>query len=134
MNVVDSSGWLEYFAGEPNADFFAPAIERSADLIVPAISLYEVFKHFMRFRTEQEGLQAIAVMQQGRCIDLTSELALTAARKSLFYKIPMADSIILATANAFGATLWTQDGHFEQFPGVRYKAKGGPSGQQGQAG
>ena len=123
MNVVDSSGWLEYFADGPNADFFAPAIEATSELIVPAISVYEVFKRVLQQRSESEALQAVAVMMRGRGVDLDAELALTAARVSTQYRIPMADSIILATARVHGAILWTQDEHFEQIESVRYIAK-----------
>ena len=123
MNVVDSSGWLEYFADGPNADFFAPAIEATSELIVPAISVYEVFKRVLQQRSESEALQAIAVMMRGRGVELDAQLALAAARVSTQYRIPMADSIILATARVHGAILWTQDEHFEQIESVRYIAK-----------
>ena len=123
MNVVDSSGWLEYFADGPNADFFAPAIEATSELIVPAISVYEVFKRVLQQRSESEALQAIAVMMRGRGVELDAQLALAAARVSTQYRIPMADSIILATARVHGAILWTQDEHFEQIESVRYISK-----------
>ena len=123
MNVVDSSGWLEYFADGPNADFFAPAIEATSELVVPAISVYEVFKRVLQQRSESEALQAVAVMMRGRGVDLDAQLALTAARVSTQYRIPMADSIILATARVHGAILWTQDEYFEQIESVRYIAK-----------
>lgn len=123
MNVVDSSGWLEYFADGPNADFFAPAIEATTDLVVPAISVYEVFKRILQQRSESEGLQAVAVMLRGRVVDLDAQLALLAARASLHERIPMADSIILATARLHDATLWTQDEHFELIAGVQYRAR-----------
>jgi predicted nucleic acid-binding protein len=118
--VVDSSGWLEYFADGPNAKFFAPAIEATADLVVPALSLYEVFKRVLQQRSEGDALQAVALMQQGAVVDLSAALAVTAARLSVEQRLPMADSIILATARAFDATLWTQDGDFATVPGVRY--------------
>jgi len=123
MNVVDSSGWLEYFADGPNADFFSPAIEATSELIVPAISVYEVFKRVLQQRSESEALQAVAVMMRGRGVDLDAQLALTAARVSTQYRIPMADSIILATARVHGAILWTQDEHFEHVESVQYIAK-----------
>ena len=123
MNVVDSSGWLEYFADGPNAAFFAKAIEATADLVVPTVSLYEVFKRVLQQRSEGEALQAVAVMQQGRIVDLSGPLALAAARLSVDLGIPMADSIMLATARAWEATLWTQDADFDAVPGVRYVAK-----------
>ncbi len=123
MNVVDSSAWLEYFANGPNASFFAKAIEGVDALIVPSLSLYEVFKRILQQRGQNEGLQAIAVMQQGTVVDLDTEIALNAARLSLESKLPLADSVILATARAFGAILWTQDADFAGVPGVRYRKR-----------
>ena len=103
MNVVDSSGWLEYFAGGPNANFFAKPIEATAELVVPTLSLYEVFKKIAQQRGDGDALQAVAVMQQGQVIELSSTLALSAAQVSLRLSIPMADSVILATARAADA-------------------------------
>jgi len=123
MNVVDSSGWLEYFADGPNADFFAPPIENNVDLIVPSISLYEVFKRVLQQRSEGEALRAAATMMQGQVIDLNDRLALEAAKISLEKKLPMADSVILATARAHQAMVWTQDSDFEGLEGVKYTAK-----------
>ncbi len=122
MNVVDSSAWLEYFAGGRNASFFATAIEKTRDLIVPSLSLYEVFKRVLQQRSENDALQAIAVMQQGRVVDLDASIALSAARLSIDHRLPMADSVMLATARAFGATLWTQDADFDGMPRVQYRA------------
>ncbi len=123
MNVVDSSGWLEYLADGPNADFFAKSILATAELVVPTLSLYEVFKRVSQQRGEDDALQAVALMQQGTVIELSASLALSAARISLNDKIPMADSIMLATARAYGATLWSQNSDFENIVGVRYIAK-----------
>ena len=123
MNVVDSSGWLEYFADGPNADFFAPAIEAVTDLVVPTLSLYEVFKRVLQQRGEGDALQAVAIMIQGQVIDLDMDLALSAAKLSTELKLPMADSMMLATARAHDATLWTQDMDFEDISGVQYIAK-----------
>jgi len=120
MNVVDSSGWLEYFADGPNAGFFAPAIQKSADLIVPSICLYEVFKRVLQQRDESQALRAIALMEQATIVDLNAALALSAARLSVELKLPMADSIMLPTARAFAAILWTQDADFEGVEDVRY--------------
>ena len=103
MNVVDSSGWLEYFAAGPNAAFFEDAIEATGDLIVPTVSVYEVFKKILLERGETEALRAIGFMQLGTVIDLTSSIALSAAKISVELKIPMANSIMLATAREFGA-------------------------------
>ena len=122
MNVVDSSGWLEFLADGPNAGFFASAIERTADLVVPTLSIFEVFKRVLQQRDESQALQAVALMHQGLLADLTAPLAIDAARLSRSAKLPMADSIMLATARAYGATLWTQDGDFEGMPGVRFRA------------
>ncbi|MGE5229087.1 MAG: type II toxin-antitoxin system VapC family toxin [Deltaproteobacteria bacterium] len=123
MNVVDSSAWLEYFAGGPNADFFAAAVEAVEELVVPTVSVYEVFKRVLQQRGESDALQAVALMQQGSVVELTSPIALDAARTSAELGLPMADSIILATAHAFQATLWTQDSDFEGVRGVRYIAR-----------
>lgn len=123
MNVVDSSAWLEYFADGPNADFFAPAIEDTSNLVVPSVSIFEVFKRVLQQRGESDALQAAALMQQGRVVNLDTSIALEAAKISNDYKLPLADSIILATAQAHNATLWTQDSDFDGLPGVQYKPK-----------
>jgi predicted nucleic acid-binding protein len=120
MNIVDSSGWLEYFANGPNAEFFAPAIEDTAERLVPSISLHEVFNRVLQQRGENEALNVVAAMCQGRILDLTAPVALTAARISAREKIPMADSVVLASAQMSGALLWTQDADLEGFPEVRY--------------
>ena len=122
MNVVDSSAWLEYLAAGPNAAFFADAIENVAELVVPTISIYEVFKRIVQQRSENEALQVVAVMQQGHVSEMDSTVALSAARISLDHQLPMADSVMLATARVNKATLWTQDAHFEGLPDVRYKS------------
>ena len=120
MNVVDSIAWLEYLAAGPNASFFSEPIENIAELIVPTISLYEVFKRIVQQRSENEALQVIAVMQQGRVAELDQRTALSAARISIDHQLPMADSIILATAIINNAILWTQDSHFEIIQNVKY--------------
>ncbi len=120
MNIVDSSGWLEYFAGGPNAGFFAPTIELPAELVVPTLSLFEVFKRVLQQRDETAALRAVALMQQGTVVDLTPPIALSAARLSVELRLPMADSVMLASARAYDATFWTQDAHFENMDGVRY--------------
>lgn len=116
MNVVDSSGWLEYFADGPNAGKFAPPLEDRASLVVPSITIYEVFKVVCRQRGEDAALQAAALMQQGTVVELAPSLAMIAAKTSLEFSLPMADSIILATARLHGALLWTQDEHFSGLP------------------
>lgn len=123
MNVVDSSGWLEYFADGPNADFFAPAVENLADLVVPSISICEVFKRVLQQRDESDALQAAAVVQQGTVVDLDRAIALSAAKLSVELGLPMADSVMLATARAHNATLWTQDADFKDIEGVQYIEK-----------
>lgn len=123
MNVVDSSAWLEYFGDGANAGYFAPAIQATGDLIVPAITLFEVFKRVYVQRGEGPGLQAVALMEQGHVVDLDGPLALAAAKLSADEKLPLADSVVLATARRFDATLWTQDSDFEGLPNVRFRQK-----------
>jgi predicted nucleic acid-binding protein len=123
MNVVDSSGWLEYLADGPNAQFFASAVEATDDLVVPAISIYEVFKRLLVQRGEDDALEAAVAMQQSHVELLSSTLAVDAARLSVDLGLPMADSIILATARQHDAVLWTQDSDFDGIAGVRYVAK-----------
>jgi toxin FitB len=123
VNVVDSSGWLEYVAGGPNAGFFAKAIENTRELVVPTLSVYEVFKRILQQRGEGDALQVVAVMQQGAVVDLTSSLALRAARLSIDLGLPLADSVMLATARACDATFWTQDADFKDIDDVRYVAR-----------
>ena len=123
MNLVDSSGWLEYFADGKNADYFASPIEDTENLIVSTINLYEVFKKILLQRSENLAIQAVAIMQQANVISVSTNIALTAAKISIDLKLPMADSIILATAQAYQATLWTQDADFKGFPDVNYISK-----------
>jgi predicted nucleic acid-binding protein len=123
MNLVDSSGWLEYFADGENASFFAPAIEDTSQLIVPTVCIYEVFKRLMGQRGEHAALIHIGDMHQGQIIDLTAPIAMQAAKLSTEHRIAMADSLILATARAFNAMLWTQDEDFEGIKGVEYVEK-----------
>jgi predicted nucleic acid-binding protein len=123
VNVVDSSAWLEYFAGGRNAAFFSAAIEDPARLVVPAIVVFEVFKSLLRQRGEETALQAVAVLHQGSIVDLDAPLALAAARLSVDNRLPLADSVVLATARARGAIVWSQDADFEGLPDVRYRAK-----------
>ncbi len=123
MNIVDSSGWLEYFSDGPNADRFAAPLEEPSVLVVPSITVYEVFKVVMREAGENEALQAIAAMQKGTVANLSSRLAMDAARLSLRHQLPMADSIILATAIIHEALIWTQDVDFKNFPKVKYFPK-----------
>lgn len=123
MNVVDSSGWLAYFADEPNAKHFITPLKDTASLVIPSVTIYEVFKVVLRETSENEALQAAAAMQKGRVVDLTAMLAIAASKLSLEHGIPMADSIILATAKAFDAAIWTQDSDFKNIAGVKYFSK-----------
>ncbi len=123
MNVVDSSAWLEYFADGTNAKHFAKIVEATETLLVPSISVLEVFKRIAQQRDESTALQYVAVMQQSTVVELDSALALRAAALGLRHKLPLADSVIYATAQAANATVWTQDADFEGLPGVRYFAK-----------
>jgi len=123
MNVVDSSAWLEYFANGPNASFFTSPIEDIERLIVPSVTIYEVFKRVLQQRDEDQALQAIATMQQGMVVNLDERIALNAARVRVDLKIPMADSIVLATARAHGAIVWTQDEDFKDLPNVQYRRR-----------
>ncbi|HRQ31860.1 MAG TPA: type II toxin-antitoxin system VapC family toxin [Anaerolineales bacterium] len=123
MNVVDSSGWLEYFTGGENAKFFVPAIEDTNNLIVPVICVYEVFKRIMVNQGVDMAEVRIADLHKGKIVDLTASLALSAAVISAELKLPMADSMILATARASNAILWTQDEHFQNLDDVKYIVK-----------
>lgn len=123
MNVIDSSGWLEYFIGGKNASFFAPPIQDVANVVVPTISIYEVFKRTLIEKGRTDALEAVAIMYDGKVVDLDREIALIAADLSIKLKLPMADSIILATARAHNATLWTQDEHFKNIDDVKYTEK-----------
>jgi predicted nucleic acid-binding protein len=123
MNIVDSSGWIEYIADEVNASFFEPPIVDAENLLVPTICLYEVFKRVLREFGEERALDTMGIMSLGTIIDLDRQIAIHAAQISNELKLAMADSIILATAHAHNAMLWTQDEHFKDIDGVRYKDK-----------
>ena len=123
MNIVDSSGWLEYFAEGGNAEFFAPAIEDTKNLLVPVICIYEVFKKLLQQSGDNEAQIHVSDMKQGKIIEIDESLALSAAKLSAELKLPMADSLILAIARANDAILWTQDEHFKSLDGVKYIVK-----------
>jgi toxin FitB len=123
LNIVDSSAWLSYFAGDRNAEYFAEPIENTTDLLVPSITLAEVFEIILRQRDEDVALAAIAQMEQGQVIALDSRLAIDAAYYGVKYKLPLADSIIYATAMKYDAIIWTQDNNFESLNGVKYFPK-----------
>ena len=123
MNIVDSSGWLAYFADELNAKHFLTPLKDTPSLVVPVVTIYEVFKVVLRESSENKALQAAAAMQKGTVVDLTAQLAIAASKLSLEHALPMADSIILATAKVFEAILWTQDSDFKNIAGVKYFPK-----------
>lgn len=124
MNLVDSSGWIEHFTGGPNADAFAEPIDDIGEVVVPSICLTEVFRFVLRESTEANALQAAAAMQQGVVVDLDPSLALLAAKLGIQHSLPLADSIIYATAQSRRATVWTQDADFEGLSDVRFIARG----------
>lgn len=123
MNVVDSSGWLAYFADETTAGHFIAPLTDTASLVVPTITIYEVFKVVRRETGENEALQAAAAMRKGTVVELSAALAIAASKLSLAHQLPMADSIVLATAKEFNATLWTQDSDFKDMDNVKYFSK-----------
>jgi predicted nucleic acid-binding protein len=122
MNVVDSSAWLEYFADGPNAEEFATVVRDHENLVVPTIAIFEVFKRVRVQRDAAAALRAVSQMKRGRIVELGADLAIAAAELSAESRLPLADSVILATARAADATLWTQDSHFEGLEGVEYRA------------
>jgi len=121
MNVVDSSAWLEYFADGPNAEEFAEAIQDAARLVVPSITLFEVFKRIRMQRDSEIALRAVSQMRRGTVVELDADLAIAAADLSADLKMALADSVILATARAHGATVWTQDADFDGLDNVEYR-------------
>ncbi len=123
MNLVDSSGWIEYMVGGENADFFVRPILNTDNLLVPTICIYEVFKRVLREYGEERALDISGLMMLGQVVDLDRQTAIQAAQISLDMKLAMADSIILATARTRHATLWTQDEHFRDVDGVKYVEK-----------
>jgi toxin FitB len=123
MNIIDSSGWLEYFSDGPNAKHYLPPLNDTSSLLVPVITIYEVFKVVLRESGENEALQAVAAMQKGKIVDLTANIAMNASKLSPQHNLPMADSIILATAQAYRCVIWTQDSDFQNIEGVKYFSK-----------
>ncbi len=123
MNVVDSSGWLEYLIDGGNADFFAQPIEDEAHLVTPTICFYEVFKRILLEFGDERALEAIGSMSRGVIVELSRKDAIEAARLSVQWKLAMADSILLATSQSHQATLWTQDAHFKGIEGVQFREK-----------
>lgn len=123
MNILDSSGWLEYLGDLPNAHFFETAAQDPENLLVPTIILYEVYKRLSQISSREAARDAVSIMSDGKILDLNASIALEAAEISIQHKLPMANSMILASARHFQATLWTQDAHFKDFPGVQYIEK-----------
>jgi predicted nucleic acid-binding protein len=123
VNIVDSSGWLEYFADAPDAKALARPIGNVERLVVPTISLLEGFRHVLRQRGENVAMQVLAQMRQGRLVPLDGEIALLAAELGIEHRLPLADSVILATARRRGARVWTQDADFQGIEDVCNFAK-----------
>ncbi len=123
MNLIDSSVWLEYFAAGRQAASFAAVIEKVDELLVPTIVLVEVTRRVLQQRDDDAALQIAAMLHQGQVVPLDSGIALSAAQLGVAYKLPLADSIIYATAKQYQATVWTMDAHFMGLPGVRYVPK-----------
>ncbi len=123
MNIIDSSGWLEYFSDGPNANYFIEPLRNTAALIVPVITIYEVFKVVLRESTENDALQAVAAMQKGKVVDLNVRIAMKASKLSRLHNLPMADSTILATAQEHKCVIWTQDADFQNLENVKYFSK-----------
>ncbi|MGP1717648.1 MAG: type II toxin-antitoxin system VapC family toxin [Methylophilus sp.] len=123
MNLVDSCGWLEYFANGNNADFFAPVLEDTEHLLVPALVVYEVCKRVALQRGEAAASSAADFMSQGMPITFDADTALSAALYAAKHKLALADSLILQTAKEHGALLWTQDVDLKDHDGVKYIAK-----------
>lgn len=123
MNLIDSSVWLEYFAAGPQAGHFAAVIEQIEHVLVPTIVLVEVTRRVIQQRDEDAALQIAAMLHQGQVVPLDAGIALSAAQVGVAHKLPLADSIIYATAKQYRATLHTMDAHFAALPGVRYVAK-----------
>ena len=123
MNVVDSSGWIEYFQDTPRANWFAAAIEDRDRLLVPTISLFEVHRVLSRALPAELVETCLDVMRRGRVLDLTDRRAIAASEAATRYRLALADAAIYSMALEHGATLWTQDVDYEGLPGVSYSAK-----------
>lgn len=126
MNVVESSAWIEFFVDGPNARFFDKPIRDSSSLLVPSITVFEVYRHILKRRGRERALAAAATMRQGQGVELDDALALEAAELRALHGLPLADSVVYASAVRHSATLWTQDAHFEGLEGVQYRPKSAP--------
>lgn len=120
MNLIDSSVWLEYFAAGPQAEQFSTVIERVDALLVPTIVITEVTRRVLQQRDEDTALQIAAMLHQGQVVALDAAIALSAAQLGLAHRLPLADSIVYATAKQYRATLWTMDARFADLTDVRY--------------
>jgi predicted nucleic acid-binding protein len=123
VNVVDSSGWLEYLVDGPGADLFAAVIEDTGGLLVPEICLLEVARVVFRERGEHAAFQALALMKRAQVIGLDVPMMLHAAYLGQVHKLPLADSVVLATGRTHGAVVWTQDSDFKGLEGVKFFSK-----------
>ncbi len=123
MNIVDSSCWLEYFAGSRVGDEVSSVIEDTEHLLVPSIIVYEVFKKLILELDEDRAIFAVAHMKQGHIVNLDTDLAIYAAKIGKDNKLAMADSIIYAITKKYNALLWTQDKHFKDLKSVKYFEK-----------
>ena len=123
MNVVDSSGWIEYFIDTANADNFAPAIEKTALLIVPTLSFFEVHRYLSRNADDERRDECLDVMRRGTVIELTTARAIAASDMAQKHRLAMADAVMYSIAREFNATFWTQDLDYKDLPGVSYHAK-----------
>ncbi len=123
MNVVDSSGWIEYFIDTANADNFAPAIEKTALLIVPALSFFEVHRYLSRNADAARRDECLDVMRRGRVVELTTARAIAASDIAQKHRLAMANAVMYSIAREFNAIFWTQDVDYKDLPGVNYHAK-----------
>ncbi len=123
MNLVDSSGWLEYLANGHQSHIFSPIIQKADELIVSVINKYEVYKKLSLEFSPKQASNTMGALYYGYQVEITEEIALTAAELSIEYHIPMADSLLLSTAKVMNATFWTLDSHFKDIPGVKYFEK-----------
>lgn len=123
MNVVDSSGWIEFFLAGPNGPWFRPVIQNTTELLVPVVALYEVHKRLSRALPAEQVQQCLDLMRRGRVLEITDARAIAASAVSQQHQLAMADAIMYACALEFGGTLWTQDVDYAQLPSVRFQAK-----------
>jgi len=123
MNLIDSSGWFEYFIDSPYARHFIPVIENTEELIVSPLNYFEIYKRIRGVFGDDEANRAVGFLKNGRVIDINSSIAMHAAILSKIHHLHMADSILLATAQSEEAVLWTMDAYFKDIPGVQYIPK-----------